>query len=107
MLLKIEFFLGSCMRVQGFEFVDVLSLTEKKGNHDLNWGVRYNICLGVAQGIHYLHENASPRIIHRDVKAPNILLDKGLNAKIADFGLARLYPDDESHITTLHIAGTA
>lgn len=84
----------------------VLSWTEGKGDHDLNWGVRYNICLGVAQGLHYLHETAQPRIIHRDIKAPNILLDKNLSAKIADFGLARLFPDEESHISTLHIAGT-
>lgn len=84
----------------------VLNSTERKGDHDLNWGVRYNICLGVALGLQHLHENALPRIIHRDIKAPNILLDKNLNAKIADFGLARLFPDEESHISTLHIAGT-
>lgn len=84
----------------------VLSWTEGKGDHDLDWGIRYNICLGVAQGLHYLHENAQPRIIHRDIKAPNILLDKNWSAKIGDFGLARLFPDEESHISTLHIAGT-
>ena len=83
-----------------------MRIAERVGEHDLNWGVRYNICLGVAQGLHYLHESAQPRIIHRDVKAPNILLDKNLHPKIADFGLARLFLDAESHISTLHIAGT-
>ncbi len=77
-----------------------------KGRHMLNWPVRFNICLGVARGLFYLHEIAQPRIIHRDIKASNILLDKYLQARIADFGLARLFPEDQTHITTMHIAGT-
>ncbi len=72
----------------------------------LNWPVRFNICLGVARGLFYLHEIAQPRIIHRDIKASNILLDKDLQARIADFGLALLFPEDQTHITTMHIAGT-
>jgi serine/threonine protein kinase len=72
----------------------------------LNWPVRFNICLGVARGLFYLHEIAQPRIIHRDIKASNILLDKGLQARIADFGFALLFLEDQTHITTMHIAGT-
>jgi serine/threonine protein kinase len=72
----------------------------------LNWPLRFNICLGVARGLFYLHEIAQPRIIHRDIKASNILLDKDLQARIADFGLALLFPEDQTHITTMHIAGT-
>jgi len=72
----------------------------------MSWSVRKNICLGVAHGIHYLHSLAQPRIIHRDIKACNILLDKNLEPKIADFGLALLFPDDQSHIMTIHVAGT-
>jgi serine/threonine protein kinase len=72
----------------------------------VDWLMRKNICLGVARGLTYLHEDAQPRIIHRDIKAPNILLDKHFNAKIADFGLARLFPDTSTHISTFHIAGT-
>ena len=72
----------------------------------LSWAVRQNICLGVARGLHYLHSLAKPRIIHRDIKASNILLDKSFEPKIADFGLALLFPDEKSHIMTVHVAGT-
>ncbi|CAM6001652.1 unnamed protein product [Sphagnum balticum] len=70
------------------------------------WPTRFNICLGIARGLHYLHDICQPRIIHRDIKASNILLDKKLQPKIADFGLAFLFPDDKSYINTMHVAGT-
>eukprot|EP01018_Ginkgo_biloba_P041198 Gb_00029 [translate_table: standard] len=71
----------------------------------LNWQKRYNIILGVARGLLYLHEDSQLRIIHRDIKASNILLDDKLNPRIADFGLAKLFPEDESHVHT-RVAGT-
>ncbi|KAF9587456.1 hypothetical protein IFM89_002637 [Coptis chinensis] len=71
----------------------------------LDWPTRYSICLGAARGLAYLHEESKPRIIHRDVKASNILLDIELNPKISDFGLAKLYDDKKTHIST-RIAGT-
>ncbi|GKA15303.1 cysteine-rich receptor-like protein kinase 2 [Tanacetum coccineum] len=71
----------------------------------MNWAKRYNIILGIAEGLAYLHENTKTRIIHRDIKAANILLDSRLHAKIADFGLARSYQQDKNHIST-GIAGT-
>jgi serine/threonine protein kinase len=71
----------------------------------LDWQKRYNIILGIARGLLYLHQDSQPRIIHRDIKASNILLDDKLNPKIADFGLAKLFPEDESHVST-RVAGT-
>ncbi|GFY88259.1 cysteine-rich RLK (RECEPTOR-like protein kinase) 2 [Actinidia rufa] len=66
----------------------------------LNWEKRYEIMMGTAEGLVYLHENNKNRIIHRDIKASNILLDTRLRAKIADFGLARSFEEDKSHIST-------
>ncbi|GFQ00932.1 probable LRR receptor-like serine/threonine-protein kinase at1g56130 [Phtheirospermum japonicum] len=71
----------------------------------LDWGTRYQICLGVARGLTYLHEESRPRIVHRDVKASNILLDSELAPKISDFGLAKLYDDKITHMST-GVAGT-
>ncbi|KAJ8751921.1 hypothetical protein K2173_000667 [Erythroxylum novogranatense] len=71
----------------------------------LNWSTRFDICLGVARGLAYLHEESRVRIVHRDVKASNILLDSDLIPKISDFGLAKLYDDKKTHIST-RVAGT-
>ncbi|KAL5201108.1 hypothetical protein ABZP36_035462 [Zizania latifolia] len=71
----------------------------------LDWSIRRKICLGIARGLAYLHEESAIRIVHRDIKASNILLDKDLNAKISDFGLAKLNEDEHTHIST-KVAGT-
>lgn len=71
----------------------------------LNWSNRFDICLQTALGLAYLHERSRPRIVHRDVKASNILLDADLHPKISDFGLAKLYDDKKTHIST-RVAGT-
>ena len=66
---------------------------------------RFNILLGTARGLAYLHEESMPRIIHRDVKASNILLDAELSPKISDFGWAKLYDDEKTHMS-IRVAGT-
>ncbi|RVX03955.1 putative LRR receptor-like serine/threonine-protein kinase [Vitis vinifera] len=72
---------------------------------NLDWPTRKKICLGIARGLAYLHEESRLKIVHRDIKATNVLLDKNLNAKISDFGLAKLDEDENTHIST-RIAGT-
>jgi serine/threonine protein kinase len=72
---------------------------------NLDWPTRFEIILGIARGITYLHEESSIRIVHRDIKASNVLLDTDLSPQISDFGLAKLYDEKETHIST-KIAGT-
>ncbi|KAI3946591.1 hypothetical protein MKX01_014449 [Papaver californicum] len=71
----------------------------------LNWPARFKICLGSARGLAFLHHGFVPHIIHRDIKSSNILLDKKLEARVADFGLARIISACESHVSTV-LAGT-
>ncbi|KAM7463418.1 hypothetical protein LguiA_031539 [Lonicera macranthoides] len=71
----------------------------------LDWKKRYDTIFGVARGLLYLHEDSHCCIIHRDIKASNILLDDKWVPKIADFGMARLYPEDQTHVNT-RVAGT-
>ena len=86
-----------------------LSLFHVVGNDEhrlnLDWPTRKKICLDIARGLAYLHEESILKIVHRDIKATNVLLDKYLNAKISDFGLAKLDEEENTHIST-RIAGT-
>ena len=66
----------------------------------MDWETRLNIITGVARGLLYLHEDSQLRIIHRDIKERNILLDEKMNAKIADFGLAKLFPENKTQVST-------
>ncbi|KAI3717212.1 hypothetical protein L1987_68682 [Smallanthus sonchifolius] len=71
----------------------------------LDWPTRFKICIGIARGLAFLHDESRLKIVHRDIKATNVLLDKDLNPKISDFGLAKLNEDDKTHVST-RVAGT-
>jgi serine/threonine protein kinase len=71
----------------------------------LDWPTRQKICIGIARGLAFLHEESRLKIVHRDIKATNVLLDKNLNPKISDFGLAKLDGEDNTHIST-RVVGT-
>ncbi|XP_058725221.1 cysteine-rich receptor-like protein kinase 44 isoform X1 [Vicia villosa] len=106
--------LGFCLegreRVLVYEFVHNKSLDsfifDQAKRAQLYWKIRYKIILGIARGILYLHEDSRLRIIHRDLKASNILLDEEMNPKIADFGMARLFGEDQTQQNTNKIVGT-
>ncbi|KAJ6754708.1 PROMASTIGOTE SURFACE ANTIGEN PROTEIN PSA [Salix purpurea] len=78
---------------------------KKEDQRMLHWRTRQRICVGIAKGLAFLHEESALKIVHRDIKATNVLLDGDMNAKISDFGMAKLDEEDNTHITT-RVAGT-
>ncbi|KAH0719664.1 hypothetical protein KY285_004503 [Solanum tuberosum] len=105
---------GCCIeddhRILVYNYLENNSLAQTLlgGGHSsiqFSWRTRTKISIGVAKGLAYLHEQVKPHIIHRDIKASNILLDKDLTPKISDFGLAKLIPPNATHVST-RVAGT-
>ncbi|XP_010688888.1 probable receptor-like protein kinase At2g42960 [Beta vulgaris subsp. vulgaris] len=106
--------LGYCIegvhRMLVYEYVNNGNLEEwlhgaMRQQGTLTWEARIKVLLGTAKALAYLHESIEPKVVHRDIKASNILIDTDFNAKVSDFGLAKLLDSGESHITT-RVMGT-
>ncbi|GJY74176.1 putative S-locus glycoprotein domain-containing protein [Tanacetum coccineum] len=106
--------LGYCMQGNEtlliYEYMPNKSLDsfifDESSESPLDWPLRFHIIHGIARGLLYLHQDSRHRIVHRDLKASNILLDHGMNPKISDFGLARMFSEHESEANTKRVVGT-
>jgi serine/threonine protein kinase len=86
--------------------IELCVCADKARSAELNWSKRFEIILGIARGLLYLHQDSRFKVIHRDLKAGNILLGGDMNPKISDFGVARIFGADGTDSHTRRVVGT-
>lgn len=84
----------------------MINIADPVKQRELDWSRRYKIIVGISRGMLYLHEDSQLRIIHRDLKASNVLLDENMIPKISDFGMAKIFEADQTQVNTGRIVGT-
>ncbi|EYU34179.1 hypothetical protein MIMGU_mgv11b022836mg, partial [Erythranthe guttata] len=99
-------FKNEVLLVAKLQHRNLVRLLDRIKSSNLDWDTRYKVIAGIAKGVLYLHEDSRLQIIHRDLKTSNILLDKDMNPKISDFGMAKLIVSDETQKSTSRIVGT-
>jgi len=95
-----------CVAVENISLTHVLFYEDPEKRSKLDWKTYNGIINGIARGLLYLHEESRLKIIHRDLKPNNVLLDYDLSAKISDFGMARIFSENQNAANTKRVVGT-
>ncbi|PQP99274.1 uncharacterized protein Pyn_15308 [Prunus yedoensis var. nudiflora] len=101
-----EEFMNELNLIAKLQHTNLVRLLDPSENAELNWGKRFRIIEGIAQGVLYIHKYSRLKIIHRDLKASNVLLDAAMNPKISDFGMAKIFEINQTEANTNRVVGT-